>query len=403
MANIDNFAHYKSWSSADCVEWIIAIDSARFERYRELLTTSFEENNFNGESILDLDLTDLKEYGIINLDDRKAIYSQIIQLMATQKRRDSQIDIQIDTSQLKSLSDVEEDDELGKDYSTLLTDDQLENLNNEGFCKLVFDETENTFLMDLIKGYVKNNYEGPGTVIQEIMNAITYYHGIKFDATMYVQVRSGGQNPVDYLTTRVNLELSKLLIEFAEDEPIVEARQVPPETLSHVMTYLGHHKGKEPDPLPCPVRSIHMSQICSDRWDADWIDAFDKKTIFEVILAANYLDIKSLLHLGAAKIATLIKQLDQNEINRIIEEEERYRREQAEAQAVESGQQESVFGLTGNDDDENNDDQDDNNEDTKPNGPTINEAVGLDEDEDENDDKDEQANGDDVQKGNEEQ
>ena len=43
-----------------------------------------------------------------------------------------------------------------------------------------------------------------------------------------------------------------------------------------------------------------------------------------------YTDIKSLLHLGCAKIATLIKQLDQKEINRIIEEEEKYRREHAQ-------------------------------------------------------------------------
>merc|ERR1712129_214694 len=49
-------------------------------------------------------------------------------------------------------------------------------------------------------------------------------------------------------------------------------------------------------------------------------------TIFQIILAANYMDIGSLLHLGCAKIATLIKQLDQKEINRIIEEEEQYRR-----------------------------------------------------------------------------
>merc|ERR1712039_508037 len=94
----------------------------------------------------------------------------------------------------------------------------------------------------------------------------------------------------------------------------------------------GHHKGKEPDPLPCPVRSIHMSQICSDQWDASWIDSFEKKTIFEIILAANHMDIKSLVHLGSAKIATLIKQLDQTEISRIIEEEEQYRREQAQLQ-----------------------------------------------------------------------
>merc|ERR1712115_246903 len=89
-------------------------------------------------------------------------------------------------------------------------------------------------------------------------------------------------------------------------------------------------EGKEPDPLPCPVRSIHMAQIVSDKWDATWIDGKDKKEIFEIILAANYMDIKSLLHLGCAKIATLIKQLDQKEINRIIEEEEKYRREHAQ-------------------------------------------------------------------------
>ena len=50
---------------------------------------------------------------------------------------------------------------------------------------------------------------------------------------------------------------------------------------------------------------------------------------------------------GCAKIATLIKQLDQTEINRIIAEEEAYRREQAERKAVASGETESVFGITG--------------------------------------------------------
>ena len=60
------------------------------------------------------------------------------------------------------------------------------------------------------------------------------------------------------------------------------------------MMLSGHHKGVEPDPLPCPVRSIHMRQICSDPWDADWIDPFDKKTIFELITASNDLQIKCL-------------------------------------------------------------------------------------------------------------
>merc|ERR1711972_1295706 len=122
--------------------------------------------------------------------------------------------------------------------------------------------------------------------------------------------------------------MGKLMLEGDRSQCNISLDKVQAETLKHVVEYLQHHQGKEPDALPCPVRSIHMAQIVSDKWDATFIDAFTKKEIFEIILAANYMDIKSLLHLGCAKIATLIKQLDQKEINHIIEEEEKYRREQ---------------------------------------------------------------------------
>jgi len=153
------------------------------------------------------------------------------------------------------------------------------------------------------------------------------------DEAESLTLKSGGQQPKTFEINKADAELSKFVTTILEGDAqatSIEIRQVPPETLEHVVKYLQHHKGKEPDPLPCPVRSIHMAQIVSDKWDATWIDAFDKKTIFEIILAANYMDIKSLLHLGCAKIATLIKQLDQKEINRIIEEEEKYRREHAQ-------------------------------------------------------------------------
>jgi len=144
--------------------------------------------------------------------------------------------------------------------------------------------------------------------------------------------KSGAEAAASFEVSRKQAELSKFvttILEGDSEATVIEIGKVQAEALKHVVDYLKHHKGKEPDPLPCPVRSIHMAQIVSDKWDATWIDAFDKKTIFEIILAANYMDIKSLLHLGCAKIATLIKQLDQKEINRIIEEEEKYRREHA--------------------------------------------------------------------------
>ena len=202
-----------------------------------------------------------------------------------------------------SLSD-DEDDDTTEDYTTLLSARQLEKLANVGFCKLVFDETENPHLMDLINGYIRSIYRSQG-IIKEIVNAIAYYHGIKFDEDTYIQLISGGENPVSYLVPRINVELSKFITAAAEMGSIVPCKEVPPETLDHVLTYLGHHRGREPDPLPCPVRSIHMAQIVSDKWDARWMDAFDKKTIFEITVAANYLDIKCLCMLFINLIFTL--------------------------------------------------------------------------------------------------
>jgi len=56
-------------------------------------------------------------------------------------------------------------------------------------------------------------------------------------------------------------------------------------------------------------RSKEMKQVCSDPWDAQYIDKIGdtRQDLYDLILAANYMDIKGLLHLGCAKVASLIK------------------------------------------------------------------------------------------------
>jgi len=71
-----------------------------------------------------------------------------------------------------------------------------------------------------------------------------------------------------------------------------------------------------------------MKDVTPFAWDGEWIDKFQPADVFEIILAANYLDVKPLLHLGCAKIATELKKLSREEINKIIAEEEKYRKEQ---------------------------------------------------------------------------
>ncbi|KAG6645519.1 SKP1-like protein 1A [Carya illinoinensis] len=69
-------------------------------------------------------------------------------------------------------------------------------------------------------------------------------------------------------------------------------------------------------------------------WDAEFVRV-DQATLFDLILAANYLKIKSLLDLGCQTVADMIKGKTPKEIHRILkpgqslapEEEEEVRRE----------------------------------------------------------------------------
>jgi len=203
----------------------------------------------------------------------------------------------------------------------------------------------------LVQGWIREEALCDSIVSVDITHEIVTY--CSWRPGDLIQLESGGQSPEFFLSTKLNLSLSTLLSDV--DTLSFKLTQVPGETLVHVLKYLGHHKGKEPDPLPCPIRSIHMAQIVTDKWDATYVDAMDKKTIFEIILAANYMGIQPLLHLGCAKISTLIKQLDQKEINRIIEEEERYRREQAQAPMTMDSDHEADNDA---DDDKDEDDED---------------------------------------------
>ena len=98
----------------------------------------------------------------------------------------------------------------------------------------------------------------------------------------------------------------------------IPIKKVRGDILELIVNYLKHHNGKKPEEIAKPIRSVKMERIVADKWDADYINKMNKKTIFQVILGANYMDLPSLLHLGCAKIATLIKGKSPEEIKNIL-------------------------------------------------------------------------------------
>jgi len=103
--------------------------------------------------------------------------------------------------------------------------------------------------------------------------------------------------------------LVKTCIENSPTETEVPLPGVDGAILKEVIRYMDHHKGTELPPVESPLKSIKMKEVCSDPWDAEFIDELGdiRQDLYDLILAANYMDIKSLLHLGLAKVASLIK------------------------------------------------------------------------------------------------
>jgi len=112
--------------------------------------------------------------------------------------------------------------------------------------------------------------------------------------------------------------LVKNIIQGDQTAKEIEIQKVTGPVLNLIVEYLQHHNGKVPADINKPIRDVKMEKLVEDPWDAEFINKQTKKVIFQIILGANYMDIKSLLHLGCAKIATLIKGKSPEEIKKIL-------------------------------------------------------------------------------------
>ncbi len=106
------------------------------------------------------------------------------------------------------------------------------------------------------------------------------------------------------------------MLEGLDDEVVeVPLPNVKSDILQKVIEFCQHHVGTPMADIDKPLKSNNMSENVADAWDAAFVDQ-PQDIIFELILAANYMDIKSLLDLTCAKVASLIKGKTPEEIRK---------------------------------------------------------------------------------------
>jgi S-phase kinase-associated protein 1 len=125
------------------------------------------------------------------------------------------------------------------------------------------------------------------------------------------------------------------------EDQVIPLPNVTGPILQKVIEWCTHHRSDPPAPDHSPgtlpddfLRQQPRTTDEIDEWDAEFVKV-DQGTLFEMILAANYMEIKPLLDLTCKTVANMIKGKSPEEIRKTFniindftpEEEEQVRRE----------------------------------------------------------------------------
>jgi len=89
------------------------------------------------------------------------------------------------------------------------------------------------------------------------------------------------------------------------EEQEIPLPNVSSKVLAKVIQFCKQHVKEPMAEIEKPLKSEKMEEVVG-KWDADYVN-IEQELLFELILAANYMDIKSLLDLTCAKVASMIK------------------------------------------------------------------------------------------------
>ena len=125
------------------------------------------------------------------------------------------------------------------------------------------------------------------------------------DVEKTIKVKSSDGKVIELSTKAASKSklLSGVIQDYPEDSEF-PLNKINGETLEKVKEYLVHYQDSEPRQIEKPLPKDFKD--CVDEWDYKFIGD-DNDQILALIFAANFMDIKPLLDLAAAKVATLIR------------------------------------------------------------------------------------------------
>jgi S-phase kinase-associated protein 1 len=112
----------------------------------------------------------------------------------------------------------------------------------------------------------------------------------------------------------------KGMIEDFPDDVSFPLKSIKGNILEKIKEYLMHYKDEEPQKIEIPLKSNNFNE-CVNNWDFNFLGN-DIDIIFDLLEAANYMDIKPLHELVSAFLGSNIRGINSNNIFKDFEIEE---------------------------------------------------------------------------------
>lgn len=98
----------------------------------------------------------------------------------------------------------------------------------------------------------------------------------------------------------------------------IELQRVDEATLEKVVEFLIHHMDEPMNEIPTPLGGNSFNEIVEQPWYRSFIQDLERPMVFDLLTAANYMQIKPLLDLACLSVTFELSGKDAEEIREIL-------------------------------------------------------------------------------------
>jgi S-phase kinase-associated protein 1 len=127
-----------------------------------------------------------------------------------------------------------------------------------------------------------------------------------------LQSKEGQILTISKKAAELSVLIKNNLIDFSIEQAI-PLDEVNEKILELIIRYLNHYNGVAPTEIEKPLKSNNMKDVV-DEFSAGFINELELNDLIDLTVAANFMEIQTLLDLCTAKIASMCKDKSEEEI-----------------------------------------------------------------------------------------